>query len=189
MLHGAEPGQPLKVAIGGPQGVGKSTLVSLVRSRQPDYLPFFVGEEFPPDFASRTHAERDLVRLEVGRRLETYMHANADRVLLVDLHYLDLRESDPRVQRPEILDLFDLHVLLTLTPELLAERRARDGTRMDRHRSLEAARRDVTAHLEYFHERKSGAAEWIVLDCAQEPGRLADELERNVDRRRMASSS
>lgn len=171
----------LNVAIGGPQGVGKSTVLRLLASGRPDYEAISVGDQFPADFRTLSDAERARVRYVASERLATRLVANRDGILLVDLHYLDLREADPRIQRLDVLGLFDLHVLLSLSVELLVGRRRADPSRRDRLVSAIDAERDLAAHLKYF--RDEIALDWdsLVLDCRETPRHVADELERYVD--------
>jgi len=173
--------QGLNVAIGGPQGVGKSTVLRMLASGRPDFETISVGDQFPADFRALSDVERALVRHEASDRLSTRLRANQDRVLLVDLHYLDLRETVPRIQRSDILDLFDLHVLLSLPANVLLARRTSDPSREDRSVSIVDAERDLAAHLRYFRDRAINGQESLVLDCQKGPEEVAEELQRHID--------
>ncbi|MFG2602333.1 hypothetical protein ACGFT2_02025 [Streptomyces sp. NPDC048514] len=170
----------LSVAIGGPQGIGKSTALRLLADRHPDYETISVGDRFPADFRSLPAADRARVRAGAGARLESRLLANRDGVVVVDLHYLDLREADPRVQRPEVLARFDLHVLLVAPADVLLARRTSDPGRTDRPVSLADAERDVAAHIEYFGREPALGPDALVLDCRPGPLEVARELHHHI---------
>ncbi|MES4889612.1 hypothetical protein [Streptomyces sp. NPDC096012] len=180
-----EPGQAeqlsgLSVAIGGPQGIGKSTALRLLADRRPDYETLSVGDRFPPDFRSLPAADRARIRARASDRLESRLLANRDTVVIVDLHYLDLREVDPRIQRPEVLARFDLHVLLVAPADVLLARRTCDSSRADRPVSIAEAERDVSAHVEYFGRDPALGPDKLVLDCQKSPLEVAQELHRHI---------
>jgi adenylate kinase len=118
-----EPLPRLNVAVGGPQGVGKSTVLRLLARQHPEYNMISVGDQFPADFSSLSAPDRARVRAQASELLSSRLLADRGVVLLVDLHYLDLREPDPRVQPPEILAQFNLQVLLVAPVEVLLARR------------------------------------------------------------------
>ena len=171
----------LNVAVGGPQGVGKSTVLRLLARRHPGYEVISVGDQFPAGFRSLSAADRARVRAQARERLSSRLLANHDVVLLVDLHYLDLRESDPRVQPPEILAQFNLHVLLVAPADALLTRRTSDPSRADRSVSMADAERDVSAHVEYFGQETAFGPDSLVLDCREGPLEVAGELQRHID--------
>lgn len=173
----------LNVAVGGPQGVGKSTVLRLLARQHLDYEAISVGDQFPADFRSLSAVDRARVRAQASERLSSRLLANRDAVLLVDLHYLDLRESDPRVQPPEILAQFNLHVLLIAPADVLLARRMSDPGRADRSVSIADAERDVSAHVEYFGRETALGSNSLVLDCREGPLEVAGELRRHIDAR------
>jgi adenylate kinase len=173
----------LSVAFGGPQGVGKSTVLRLLANQHPDYDAISVGDQFPPDFRSLPAPTRAQVRAQASERLESRLLANRDVVVIVDLHYLDLREADPRIQRPELLAQFDLHVLLVAPADVLLARRASDSSRADRSVSIADAERDVYAHIKYFGQESALGPDALVLDCRKGPLEVLRELERHIDDR------
>jgi adenylate kinase len=170
----------LNVAIGGPQGVGKSTVLRLLADQHPDYDAISVGDQFPPDLRSLPATARARVRARASERLESRLLANRDAVVIVDLHYLDVREADPRVQRPELLAQFDLHVLLVAPADVLLVRRTSDPSRADRSVSIADAERDVSAHVEYFGQESALGPDALVLDCREGPLEVARELQRHI---------
>jgi adenylate kinase len=175
----------LNVAVGGPQGVGKSTVLRLLARQRLDYEAISVGDQFPADFRSLSAAGRARVRAQASERLSSRLVANRDAVLLVDLHYLDLREPDPRVQPPEVLALFNLHVLLVAPAEILLARRRSDPSRADRSVSVADAERDVSAHVEYFGQATELGPNSLILDSREGPLEVAGELQRHIDARRL----
>ena len=173
----------LSVAIGGPQGAGKSTVLRLLADQHPDYVSISVGDQFPPGFRSLPVTARARVRARACEWLGSQLLANRKAVVIVDLHYLDLRESDPRVQPSKLLAQFDLHVLLVVPADVLLVRRISDSSRADRLVSLADAERDVRAHLEYFGQESTPGPDALVLDCREGPVEVARELQRHIDDR------
>lgn len=173
----------LNVAVGGPQGVGKSTVLRLLARQHLDYEAISVGDQFPADFRSLSAVDKVRVRAQASDRLSSRLLANRDAVLLVDLHYLDLREADPHIQPRDILALFNLHVLLIAPADVLLARRTSDPGRADRSVSIADAERDMSAHVEYFGRETALGSNSLVLDCRERPLEVARELQRHIEAR------
>lgn len=169
------------VAVGGPQGVGKSTAVRLLAGRCPTLDVLSIGEEFPDDFASLPPAGRRRVRADISERVAARLAA-ADGVVVADLHYLDHREPEPRLQPPELLAHFGLRIVLSAPPEVLLARRASDPTRADRSLALVDVRRDLLAHLRYAEHELGQDGRALVLDCGDDPDAVAKRLKDTIER-------
>ncbi len=170
----------LNVAVGGPQATGKSSVLRIVSQQRPEFEVIFFGEQLPADFLALAPSEIERIRAEVARRIASKL-ARRDSVKIVDLHYLDLREPNPKIQPADFLSCFDLLVFLTAPPEALLERRMADTTRNDRPMTLANVRRDVEAHLEYHDELLDVGMNTTLIDCQAQPLDVAMELLRRID--------
>jgi adenylate kinase len=170
----------LNVAVGGPQATGKSSVLRIVSQQCPEFEVIFFGEQLPVDFLALAPSEIERIRAEVARRIASKL-ARRDSVKIVDLHYLDLREPNPKIQPADFLSCFDLLVFLTAPPEVLLERRMADTTRNDRPMTLADVRRDVKAHLEYHDELVNVGMNAALMDCQAQPLDVVTELLRRID--------
>lgn len=170
----------LNVAVGGPQATGKSSVLRIVSQQRPEFEVMFFGEQLPDDFLALAPSEIERIRAGIARRIASTL-ARRDSVKIVDLHYLDLREPNPRIQPAGFLSCFDLLVFLTAPPEVLLERRMADTTRNDRPMTLADVRRDVEAHLEYYDELVDVGMNVTLIDCQAQPVDVAIELLRRID--------
>ena len=114
----------LNIAVGGPQGSGKSSVLRLVSQHHPEFEVMHFGDELPGEWLSLTPDQKKRIRAEVTKRISSNL-ARRDSVKIVDLHYLDLREHNPRIQTIDFLSCFDLLVFLTAPPEVLLHRFAK----------------------------------------------------------------
>jgi thymidylate kinase len=170
----------INVAVGGPQGVGKSSAVRVLALLRPELRVVFFGDQLPDDFRSRSPQEKAALRARVAEQVLSRL-ASGGPATVVDLHYIDPREADPKIQRMGFLSHFDLLVFLTVPPEVLRERRAADRRRTDR--SLIAAElgQDVRAHLDYFGELVAAGFEAVLVDCQGPPAEIARKLLDRID--------
>ena len=168
------------VALGGPQAVGKSSTLRALTALRPDIAVIFLGEQFAADFADQSPAERARIRAQVTARVAPRL-ARRDTVTIVDLHYLDLREPDPRIQDAALLARFDLLAFLTLPPEALLERRHSDADRADRPAGLAEAVRDIDAHLAYARELANRNVATVLLDGRHRPTQVARQLLQHIE--------
>lgn len=169
-----------KIAVGGPQATGKTTVLRVLKQLRPDFEVIFFGEQLPDDFAGLAQHEQERHRARVTSDISAQLGRDL-AVTLVDLHYLDLRESEPRLQAPEFLGRFDLLVFLTAAPEVLLARRLADTKRSDRPSTLAALTRDVEAHLAYYEELAATGHAAILIDCHQPPDAVARDVLRSID--------
>jgi|SRR5215216_3776145 len=170
----------VNVAVGGPQATGKSSALRIVSQQRPEFDVIFFGEQLPNDFLALAPSEIQRLRARVARRIASKL-AHRDSVKIVDLHYLDLREANPKIQPADFLSCFDLLVFLTARPEVLLERRMADTTRNDRSITLTDIKADVDAHLEYHDELVDVGMNAILIDCQAQPLDVALELLRRID--------
>ncbi|MBO3741525.1 AAA family ATPase [Actinoplanes flavus] len=170
----------INVAVGGPQGVGKSSALRQLALLRPEFRVMFFGDQLPDDFRSRSPQDKAALRAQVTERFLARM-ASGGPATVVDLHYVDPREADPKIQRMEFLSHFDLLVFLTVPLEVLRERRAADRSRTDR--SLVAAElgQDVRAHLDYFGELVAAGFRAVLVDCQEPPTEIARKLLDRID--------
>ena len=180
------PSRILNVAVGGPQAVGKTSTLRIISRLRPDIDILFFGEQLPATFQEESPAEKDRVRTEVAGHIASKL-TRRERVTLVDLHYLDLREPNPRIQHPEFLVYFDLLVFLSVSPEALWKRRAGDTGRSNRPMQVAHVEREVDAHLRYFDELVSHGVNATLIDCQSQALEVAKKLLRQVDRGEHAS--
>jgi hypothetical protein len=171
----------VNVAVGGPQAVGKSSALRALAQLRPEFDMIFFGEQLPSDFLDYSQAQKDHIRTRVAKGIASKM-ARGESVTVIDMHYLDLREPNPRVQRAGFLSCFNLLVFFNAPPEVLLVRRVADTSRPDRPMALASVRKEVDAHLEYFKELASHGTEAILIDCQRQPIEVAKELARHIDR-------
>lgn len=167
----SETSPPLNVAVGGPQGVGKSTVLRLLRDQWPAVEVVSIGDQLPPDFKQLSATDRARARLQAGNVVLDRMTRQAGGVLLVDLHYLDMDEVDPRIQSSKFLERFSHHVLLIASPAAIESRRRSDTQRSNRSFDYRKIQRDVEAHTEYF--RLAMFPRSTVIDCERPPEAIA----------------
>lgn len=170
----------LNVAVGGPQATGKSSVLRIVSQQRPEFEAIFFGEQLPDDFPALAPSEIVRIRADVTKRIATTL-ALRDSVKIVDLHYLDLRESNSKIQPPDFLSCFDLLVFLTAPPQVLLERRMADTTRKERPMTLADLTEDVEAHLKYRNELVLSGMNTILMDCQPHPLEVSTELLRRID--------
>jgi hypothetical protein len=170
----------LNVAVGGPQATGKSSLLRIVSQQRPEFEVIFFGEHLPDDFLALAPSEKGRIRGGVARRIASKL-VRRDSVKIVDLHYLDLREPNPKIQPADFLSYFDLLVFLMAPPEVLLERRMADTTRNDRPMTLADVGEDVEAHLEYHVELVDVGMNATLMDCQAQPLDVAMELLRRIE--------
>ena len=170
----------LNVAVGGPQATGKSSVLRIVSQQRPEFEMIFFGEQLQDDFLVLAPSEKERIRAGVTRRIASNL-ARRDSVKIVDLHYLDLREPNPKIQPVHFLSCFDLLVFLTAPPKVLLERRMADTTRNDRPMTLADVRGDVEAHLEYHDELVNVGMNATLMNCQAQPLDIAMELLRRID--------
>ncbi|MFI0796046.1 AAA family ATPase [Micromonospora rubida] len=170
----------MNVAVGGPQGVGKSSALRVLAGVRPDFDVVFFGDQMPDDFRDLRPADKQRIRAEVTDRIAARLARRA-RTTVVDLHYLDLREPDSSIQPADFLDHFDLLVFLLVPPETLLERRLADTSRADRPTTLPELRRDVDAHVASCDRLSSAGLPAVLIDCQGDPIGVAGQLLRHID--------
>lgn len=171
----------LNVAIGGPQGVGKSTALRALARQRSDLRVISVGDRLPNGF--RRMKERDRKRIRAGATNELCSElAQGDGITVVDLHYLDLAEPEPRIQPPALLALIELRIVLLVTPEVLCDRRREDPIRSDRSLDIADARSDVEAHLAYASDELGRDGVVVLIDAAPTADVVASQLGGHIDR-------
>jgi len=170
----------LNIAVGGPQAVGKSSVLRIVSQQHPEFEVTFSGEELPADFLALAPSEKERIRTDVTRRITSSL-ARRDSVKIVDLHYLDFREANPRIQPTDFLSCFDLLVFLTAPPEVILKRRMADRNRMDRPTELGEVKREVEAHLEYRNTLVDAGRNTALIDCQPQLEDVAMKLMNLID--------
>lgn len=125
------------VAVGGIQGVGKSTIVP----RLPNYLP---SVEIVPtsrvladhasqhgygDFHALPVEEKAQVREAVGSLLLQRIEASPNDIFVLDWHYMDIREGVLSIQPDSLVGRVDAFIILEASPETVLTRRVNDPTR------------------------------------------------------------
>lgn len=168
------------VAVGGPQAVGKTSALRALAQLRPEFDMIFFGEQLPDDFQDHTRAEKEHIRARAARRIASKL-ARRESVTVVDLHYIDLREPNPKIQQAEFLSCFDLMVFLNVSPEVLLERRTRDTIRKDRPMTLAHTRKDLGAHLKFFNELVRDGMAAALIESQGQPLDVAKELARHID--------
>lgn len=182
MTHGAGGERVrLNVAVGGPQGIGKSTTLRFLARHRPDVRILSAGDRFPGGFRSMERSERDRIRAQVTSDLCEELAAGRG-VTVVDLHFLDRAEPGLRIQPPALLALLDVRLVLVAPPEVLHARRRDDQERLDRSVDLAEARRDVEAHLAYVANERSPTGPVLLVDATSSPGSIAAAIGDHIDR-------
>ena len=174
------PSRFVNVAVGGPQAVGKTSALLALAQLRPEFDVIFFGEQLPDDFLDRTQAEKELARAMVTRRIASKL-ARRESVTVVDLHYLEIREPNPKIQPADFLSCFDLLVFLKAPPEALLRRRTTDTTRNDRPMMLSDLRKDLDVHFKYFNQLVSDGIEAVLIDCQGQPLDIVKELTWHID--------
>jgi adenylate kinase len=132
------------VAVGGTQGVGKTTALPLIREHLQDVeviptsrmlvshaLELGLGDfhVLPPD-------DKQRVRLAVADAILTSVEVARCRIVVLDWHYMDVREGLVPIQPENLARRVDAFILLEASVETICERRRGDGSRM---RTLESS--------------------------------------------------
>lgn len=114
----------LVIAVGGPKGVGKTTVLEKIVKQQPEWQLIKVSQEL---LYLADNAWSDLLveqKDEIRKIFVQKLLKNLPENLILDLHYIDLREGAEKCIQPKELINICTHFVVFLAPaELILKRR------------------------------------------------------------------
>lgn len=170
----------LNIAIGGPQASGKSSVLRAISQQRPEFDVIYFGEQLPEEFADLDLNLRTQMREKVTGEIASSL-MQRDSFKIVDLHYLDLREANPRIQPSQFLSCFDMLIFLELPSQILLDRRMADTGRRDRQMRIADIDTEVDAHSKYREELTKLGFNVVRIDAHEAPLDVANKLLRSID--------
>lgn len=130
MLFANGEREPLLVAIGGPRGVGKTTVLKHLVAYNSDFRAVFMSDELrvlchkklSKNFFEATIEEKDQSRRLHGEQLIARLSRESSTFLL-DLHYTDITEREGKIIQPDVvLRHINVFALLDAMSDVILER-------------------------------------------------------------------
>lgn len=136
------------IAVGGPKGVGKTTVLEQAINQLPEWQLIKVSAEL------LRLTDNSWSNLSIGRKDEMRqlfaqeLLKNLPNKLLLDLHYVDLREGAEKcIQPAELINKCTHFIVFLALPELILKRREKREKDRSKELSLVQIREEIIAEL------------------------------------------